>query len=152
MWGPELPSRLGSTLSQPYEEQDGCKERGPAGACQPSLPQATITLSLPSYSWSPLGAGWEAGRVRKWIFPGKDRETERGNARLGLTARLNLHQTGMVRAHFQKAQTPPQWILPALPASLHLLPLPHKTLASVSPQHFLPRCPLHPAQPDPHHG
>lgn len=125
MWGPELPSRLGSTLSQPYKEQDGCKERGPAGACQPSLPRATIALFLPS--WSPLGAGWEAGRVRKWIFPGKDRETERGNARLGLTARLNLHQTGMVRAHFQKAQTLPQWILPALPASLHLLPLPHKT-------------------------
>lgn len=54
--------------------------------------------------------------------------------------KVNLQQIGVFWAHSPKAQTPPNWILPASSASLDLLPLPHKLPPSVSP-HCLPSPP-----------
>lgn len=79
--------------------------------------------------------------MRKWIFSGKDWETERGNARLGLTARLNLYQTGMLRAHFQKVRTPHSgsYLTPLLLSTFR--PCPTRPLPVSHPSLFSPYAP-----------
>lgn len=71
--------------------------------------------------------------MRKWVVPVEGRVNRKRRCQPRAHCKVNLQQIGVFWAHSPKAQTPPNWILPASSTSLDLLPLPHKLPPSVSP-------------------